>query len=48
VQIYRDGEFLAVRPANLIVGWYEPPRGSYIKWKVAPRASVLIDYIARD
>lgn len=48
VQVYRDGELLAVRPADLVISWYEPPRGSYIKWSVAPGARVLIDRIGKS
>jgi hypothetical protein len=49
VQIYRDGQLLGVQLADLVIGWREPARGSYIEWGcAAAQAEALVDYIAYD
>jgi hypothetical protein len=49
VQIYRDGKLLAVKPTDLLIGWREPARGSYIKWGIGPaEAQALVSYVTHD
>jgi hypothetical protein len=49
VQIYRDGELLAVQPTDLLIGWREPARGSYLKWGIGPtKAKAAVSQIAHD
>jgi formylglycine-generating enzyme required for sulfatase activity len=49
VQIYRDGELLGARRADLLIGWRVPARGSYIEWGGgASQTEALVDYIGCD
>lgn len=49
VQIYRDGKLLGVQPADLVIGWSEPARGSFLEWGgSAPDLEAHVDYISCD
>lgn len=46
-QIYRDGELVSTQPAEVIIDWRQPARGSYLEWK-ARDAGATIDSVAID
>jgi hypothetical protein len=49
VQIYRDGQLLGVQLADLVIGWSEPARGSFLEWGgSAPDLEARVDYISCD
>jgi len=49
VQIYRDGDLLGVQLADLVIGWSEPARGSFLEWGGgAPDLEAHVDYISCD
>ena len=49
VQIYRDGRLVAVKRADIQIGWRTPARGSYIRWGIASTGSAaVLDHIAWD
>jgi hypothetical protein len=49
VQIYRDGELLGVQLADLVIGWSEPARGSFLEWGGGEvQTEALVDYISCD
>jgi formylglycine-generating enzyme required for sulfatase activity len=49
VQIYRDGKLIAVKRTDLVIGWREPARGSYIKWGIGPtEAKASVNSISVD
>ncbi|MHC4572919.1 MAG: SUMF1/EgtB/PvdO family nonheme iron enzyme [Planctomycetota bacterium] len=49
VQIYRDDKLLGGQLADLMIGWREPARGSFLEWGGgAADTEALVDYIACD
>ncbi|HUW19944.1 MAG TPA: SUMF1/EgtB/PvdO family nonheme iron enzyme [Sedimentisphaerales bacterium] len=49
VQIYRDGELLGVQPTDLLIGWSEPARDSFVQWGAgAAKVEASVSYIACD
>jgi hypothetical protein len=49
VQIYRDDKLLGVQAADLVIGWREPARGSFLEWGGgATQTEALVDYIGCD
>ncbi|MHC4062185.1 MAG: exo-alpha-sialidase [Planctomycetota bacterium] len=49
VQIYRDGQLLGVQLADLVIGWSEPARGTFLEWGGgAPDVEAHVDYISCD
>ncbi len=49
LRLYRDGKLLGVQPADLLISWREPTRGSYIKWGIGPtEAKASVNYVAYD
>jgi hypothetical protein len=49
VQIYRDGQLLGVQLADLVIGWSEPARGSFLQWGGGtPGVEAHVDYISCD
>jgi formylglycine-generating enzyme required for sulfatase activity len=46
VQIYHDGKLIAVEPADLIIDWRQPARGTYLEWRSG--ASIDTQFLAID
>jgi hypothetical protein len=42
VQIYRDGRALSVQPADVIIDWRAPARGSYLEWGTSDSGSSAV------